>query len=306
MQKIRIFVSFASSLIEDRDLVQTVLKDISMSLPEVDLDVTMWEKRDAGVAMPASITPQEAINRGLPTPRETDIFLLIVRDRIGTPFVSWDGEQYAGSPAWEYNMAVKSRSEKGLPFIFVYRHSGQLEASALSQIEEVEQFLQQYSERQEATRGLLIDFESHEELAALIQEHVVQAIHQYWLQKDRTKSPIFVSYSRKDWDTFVSPLVRRFEKADLNVWIDQHLLEGGEDWLDEINEALKTCKRMVLCVSPDAMLSRHVKLEYRYLFNHGKLLYPIICRSTELPAELQTIQYYPYHDLDKLIEILKQ
>ncbi|MBK8024968.1 MAG: TIR domain-containing protein [Chloroflexi bacterium] len=105
---------------------------------------------------------------------------------------------------------------------------------------------------------------------------------------------IFVSYSRRDWTEFVEPLVERLRHNGLSVWVDQHLLEGGQDWMDEINHALKLCRVMILCVSPEALQSRCVKMEYRHFFNSNKPILPVICRPAELPAELGGIQFLAY------------
>ncbi len=117
---------------------------------------------------------------------------------------------------------------------------------------------------------------------------------------------IFISYKRVDWDRFVEPLIAHLRAENLDWWVDQHLIEGGDDWMDEINRALKECECMILCVSPEALESRHVKMEYRYFFNIGKPIYPLICRlPDELPAELQIIQHYPYTELDRLLQQIK-
>ncbi|MCA9911103.1 MAG: TIR domain-containing protein [Anaerolineae bacterium] len=117
---------------------------------------------------------------------------------------------------------------------------------------------------------------------------------------------IFVSYSRKDWDEFVEPLVASLRENGLSIWVDQHLLQGGQDWMDEINHALKLCRLMILCVSPDALQSRYVKLEYRQFFNTNKPILPVICHPAELPAELGGIQYLPYAEQDTLIARARQ
>lgn len=117
---------------------------------------------------------------------------------------------------------------------------------------------------------------------------------------------IFISYKRLDWEKFVQPLVARLQTHGLSYWVDQRLIEGGDDWMDEINRALKECDTMILCISPEALESRHVKMEYRYFFNHGKPIYPLICElPVELPAELQIIQHYRYDELDALLQQLK-
>jgi len=117
---------------------------------------------------------------------------------------------------------------------------------------------------------------------------------------------IFISYSRLDWKDFVEPMVKQMRDAGLNIWLDQNLLEGGQDWLDKINEVLDTCDYMVLCVSPDALKSPNVKIEYRYFFHQNKPIIPIICREAKLPFELLNFHHLPYTDVEKLIRWLKK
>jgi hypothetical protein len=120
------------------------------------------------------------------------------------------------------------------------------------------------------------------------------------------KSDIFISYSRSDWAPFVEPMVKQLRDENLSVWVDQHLLHSGDDWLDKIDSALEMCQCMILCVSPEAMASRFVKIEYRYFFTKGKTIYPLLCRPVDdLPVELQGIQYYTYERLPELISLLK-
>ncbi|MBE2271710.1 MAG: TIR domain-containing protein [Anaerolinea sp.] len=114
---------------------------------------------------------------------------------------------------------------------------------------------------------------------------------------------IFISYSRRDWDSHVRPLVERLRQAGYSVWVDQHLLQGGQDWRDEINHALDLCGRMILCVSPDALESKYVRLEYRYFLDENKPIIPIICREAKLLPELRVLQWLPY-DFDALIGVL--
>lgn len=116
---------------------------------------------------------------------------------------------------------------------------------------------------------------------------------------------LFVSYSRSDWDEYVEPLVTHVRTAGFDVWVDQHLLHGGDYWFDEINEALESSDYLILCVSPEALASKFVKMEYRYFFLRDKPIVPIMCRTVDrLPAELQIIQYQPY-DLDALVALLR-
>ena len=109
------------------------------------------------------------------------------------------------------------------------------------------------------------------------------------------ESKIFISYSRADWDSFVVQLVAHLKAHGVNVWVDQHLLVGGADWMDSIGEALDTCERLILVMSPEALASSYVKMEYRYFINHQKPVIPVLWRTvSKYPFELATIHYIDF------------
>jgi len=124
--------------------------------------------------------------------------------------------------------------------------------------------------------------------------------------KSSSITELFISYSRLDWNEYVAPLVNRLQKENVKVWVDQYLLQGGQDWLDKINEALEKCNALILCVSPEAIASKYVKMEYRYFFDENKPVIPFICRDTKLPAELRRVQYLRYSELSELVQLLKK
>ncbi|MCB9449851.1 MAG: response regulator [Anaerolineaceae bacterium] len=135
--------------------------------------------------------------------------------------------------------------------------------------------------------------------------HGHESLYRYKNQLDNLK-PVFISYKRSDWGDFVKPLVARLEDEGFPFWVDKSSIEGSYDWLDEINKALKSAERMIVCVSPESLESRYVKMEYRYAFNNGIRLYPLICRPADLPAELQVLHYYNFTELDALVAALKK
>lgn len=114
-------------------------------------------------------------------------------------------------------------------------------------------------------------------------------------KSDVPDSPVaFISYSRDDWDGFVSGLVSDLSDASQQVWIDRDYILGGDDWLDAIGEALDVCDTLLLVLSPEALASRNVKMEYRYFFRQDKPIIPILYRQVDkLPFELATL-----HNLD--------
>jgi len=134
------------------------------------------------------------------------------------------------------------------------------------------------------------------------------------IDTDLKKSPIaFISYSRVDWDGFVAGLVSNLSKAAQQVWIDKNYILGGEDWLDAIGLALDVCDTLLLVLSPEALASRNVKMEYRYFFRQDKPIIPILYRHVEkLPFELATLHYLDFTKVDSqvsfinLLKILKR
>lgn len=113
---------------------------------------------------------------------------------------------------------------------------------------------------------------------------------------------IFISYSRKNWNDHVKHLVAQLQEQGHRVWVDQYVIKGGDDWLDEINNALKASKMLILCVSSDAIESRYVRIEYRYFIDKKKPIIPLILEDVELPAELIRINYIEHENIDKLFE----
>lgn len=79
--------------------------------------------------MLATMTPQEAINRGLAKPSDCDIVIVIFWGRMGTPlppvYAKPDGERYLSGTEWEYWDAVDASkaATDGLPLISARRSS---------------------------------------------------------------------------------------------------------------------------------------------------------------------------------------
>jgi hypothetical protein len=129
-----------------------------------------------------------------------------------------------------------------------------------------------------------------------------------------SSSPIaFVSYSRSDWDGFVSQLVKDLGGASQPVWIDQNFIVGGDDWMDAISEALEVCSSLLLVLSPAALSSKYVKMEYRHFFRQDKPIIPVLYQQVDrLPFELASLHYLDFTSAARsqsyadLLAILKQ
>ncbi|MBZ0303745.1 MAG: FHA domain-containing protein, partial [Anaerolineae bacterium] len=122
---------------------------------------------------------------------------------------------------------------------------------------------------------------------------------------------IFVAYAREDWEDMVAPLTIALQDAGMEIWVDQYLAQGGDDWQAAIEQALHECWLMVLILSPEALESRYVRLAYRYFINREKPVLPLDFKPVETPpAELGGIELLSYdpddprHSFQRLIHAI--
>ncbi|MDX2161683.1 MAG: FHA domain-containing protein [bacterium] len=115
------------------------------------------------------------------------------------------------------------------------------------------------------------------------------------LQPGALEDHVMISYSRDAWESVVANLTLSLQDAGLNVWVDQYLVQGSEDWRAAVEQALLECWAMVIVVSPNSLNSNYVKMEYRHFINREKPVVPLIYQPvTPLPAELSRLRTISY------------
>lgn len=131
---LRIFLSSPGDVADERNIALKVLENLpydSLLRNKVTIQIVAWDKKGAGVPMLATMTPQEAINQGLPTPSQCDIVIVIFWSRMGTPlppeYTKPDGSPYFSGTEWEYLdalMAAQASTERpSRPQVVVYRRT---------------------------------------------------------------------------------------------------------------------------------------------------------------------------------------
>lgn len=122
---LRFFLSSPGDVADERTFAQQVIEQELPKDPlvrgQITCEAMRWDDPAAPVAMPATLTPQEAVNRGLVRPSECDAVIVILWSRMGTPLPDTctraDGSAYLSGTAWEYEDAVAAKPP---PFILVY------------------------------------------------------------------------------------------------------------------------------------------------------------------------------------------
>ncbi len=96
---------------------------------------------------------------------------------------------------------------------------------------------------------------------------------------------VFVSYAHDDKDR-VFQEIRRFNEAGFHVWYDEGISPGNE-WSDEIAEALAKCTVFVVILTPTSAPREAVLNEISFALDEGKPLLAIHLEETVLPPGLR-------------------
>src|SRR5512141_1925214 len=101
-----------------------------------------------------------------------------------------------------------------------------------------------------------------------------------------TESPLFLSYSRKDY-YFAESLAFHLLRKGVPVWLDVRDLEPGKDWERSLEDALDAASAVVLVASPASVESPHVRSEWERALRQGKRVVLARFRGAKIPVELQ-------------------
>ncbi|MCS6871307.1 MAG: NB-ARC domain-containing protein, partial [Anaerolineae bacterium] len=91
---------------------------------------------------------------------------------------------------------------------------------------------------------------------------------------------IFVSYSRANTD-FARDLYEKLRRLGFTLWRDRSEMEGGENWWEQIKEAIEHVDTLLLVVSPKALESSVVSDEWRYARALGKRVVPVLAEPID-------------------------
>ena len=86
---------------------------------------------------------------------------------------------------------------------------------------------------------------------------------------------IFLSYARSDGEAFARALRQRLESEGFSLWQDRTQMEGGKDWWEQIDAALRVVEYMVLVLTPAAVRSDIVVREWRLARQRGVCVIPV-------------------------------
>lgn len=101
---------------------------------------------------------------------------------------------------------------------------------------------------------------------------------------------LFISYAHVD-SSFVDRLEADLRQQGFATWVDRQQLAGGHRWRRELQEAVEYAQVLLIVLSPEAVASENVQIEYDYALDQGKIVIPIYYRQCHMPMELRAIQW---------------
>ncbi len=131
LRRIRIFLSSPSDVADERALARRVIEELRADPILRDViypDLIAWDDLNYRAPMLATLAPQEAILKGMPSPSECDIAVFILWSRLGTPldpnkYRRPDGSNYRSGTEWEFENAMEVARAAGKPYVLVYRRT---------------------------------------------------------------------------------------------------------------------------------------------------------------------------------------
>jgi hypothetical protein len=97
----------------------------------------------------------------------------------------------------------------------------------------------------------------------------------------RLPREVFISHAHQD-RIFIAKLTRIFRRHNIKYWYSPKHIVGGQQWLDEIGNALARCDWFLVVLSPHAARSKWVQYECSYALNdnrYTKRIVPVLHKS---------------------------
>lgn len=188
-QLLRVFISSPGDVTHERALAEEVIEALNhdpLVRDKVTLQAVAWDS--ANTPMLANMTPQEAINQGLPRPSQCDVVVVIFWARMGTPlppeYARPDGSRYLSGTHWEYEDALQAARNcaetPARPQVLVYRRTERIALDPADpqfmpkyeQWQSVQRFFEAFTDADGSIRQGFNSYEKPEQFQADLETHL--------------------------------------------------------------------------------------------------------------------------------------
>ncbi len=103
----------------------------------------------------------------------------------------------------------------------------------------------------------------------------------------------FISYARED-AAFALKLAQALRAAGVEIWLDQLDIPAGVRWDRAVQDALETCARFLIILSPASIDSENVQDEIAVALDENKTIVPVLFRACKTPLRLRRLQHVDF------------
>ena len=114
---------------------------------------------------------------------------------------------------------------------------------------------------------------------------------------------IFICYSHED-RSFAVQLAAQLREKGVGVWLDRDIRKG-QNYRRAIEDALRSCDRMLVILSPASAESAEVEAEWERVLKRNKDVIPVLYKRCEIPYRLGTFEFVDFtENSDQALEEL--
>lgn len=136
------------------------------------------------------------------------------------------------------------------------------------------------------------------------------------MKRSTHKANIFLIHAHGDREA-VHKLHQRMVRSGLNVWLDAECLQPGQDWQNEIRNALLQCEAVVVCLSNrfnELQGYRHEELKLalekaKWIPEDDVFIIPVRLEKCDMPESLRhlhRVDLFEKSGYQKLIHALRE
>ncbi len=235
------FLVLPGDVPDERKFARKIITDLQsdpLLRGKITTEVIAWEDPRSRTAMIATLSPQEAINEGMPKPADCEIVVVIIWARIGTPldikiYHKLDGSLYLSGTEWEYENAMESARKANSPKVLVYRRTEKINLDPdaadfdekAEQYKRVKEFFNTFRNPDKTWRQSYAEYMTPANFSEMLETDLKSVINTL-LTKPSTSPPI--TERKPDlWQGSPFPGLRAFTTADAPLYFGRGS-ESGE------------------------------------------------------------------------------
>ena len=180
----KVFLSSPGDVAEERAIVRAVLDRLPRETPwkgKITIEVVSWDDPHAPTPLLASLTPQQAVDRGLPMPSACHLTVVIFWGRMGTPLMEPrkpDGTQYLSGTEYEFESARAAGKD-----VVLYRRTAKvfidLEDEQFEEKRKQKQLVDAFCQNVRAEGRGVNSYETPEDFGRDFEAHAKELLNQF-------------------------------------------------------------------------------------------------------------------------------